>query len=339
LNAMKVSRLAWMFPVLLLCSADAQQSSAPIAKGAFDDLIPTNATTKRVSTAPDFATLKPVSALPDFATLKPISAPKPKLLTDDEFGISSQKTAPKILTDEEFGVTPPKPTNELSDAEVFGQPKELSDSDVGIGITPAIVASQQLQPLQRRLQSASEDDTAWQLRMDELNRESERLIEQQREELAQERQQQALEDIASQLRELRYQQEDEAMQQSLISPPPISVSPSVVVSPNSFDPDSLANPYGAGSPYKSDGLMNPYSQYGSPYSSKSWRNPYATDTPKLYDSQGNYRGKLSSNPYDPDSTANPYGRYGSPYSPDSINNPYGAGNPYDATPIYVVPSP
>lgn len=80
---------------------------------------------------------------------------------------------------------------------------------------------------------------------------------------------------------------------------------------NQFDPNCLSNPYGAGSPYKADGLMNPYSRYGSPYSNQSWRNPYATDAPKLYDSNGNYRGKLSSNPYDPDSTSNPYGRYGS----------------------------
>lgn len=84
--------------------------------------------------------------------------------------------------------------------------------------------------------------------------------------------------------------------------------------------------------------MNPYSQNGSQYSNKSWTNPYATDAPKLYDSQGNYRGKLSTNPYDPDSTSNPYGRYGSKYSPDSINNPYGAGNPYSSDPIYVIPS-
>ena len=105
-----------------------------------------------------------------------------------------------------------------------------------------------------------------------------------------------------------------------------------------YDLNCLNNPYGAGSPYKANGLMNPYSQYGSPYSNKSWTNPYATDAPKLYDSQGNYRGRLSANPYDPDSTSNPYGRYGSPYSPDSINNPYGAGNPYSGNPIYVEPS-
>jgi hypothetical protein len=93
-----------------------------------------------------------------------------------------------------------------------------------------------------------------------------------------------------------------------------------------YGPECLDNPYGAGSPYKADGLMNPYSQYGSEYSNKSWRNPYATDAPKIHDRQGNYKGKLSSNPYDPDSTSNPYGRYGSPYSPDSINNNFGASN-------------
>jgi hypothetical protein len=105
-----------------------------------------------------------------------------------------------------------------------------------------------------------------------------------------------------------------------------------------YDPRCLNNPYGAGSPYKADGLMNPYSSSGSPYSSKSWTNPYATDAPKLYDSQGQYRGQLSTNPYAPDSTSNPYGRYGSPYSPDSLNNPYGAGNPYNPKPLWVVPS-
>jgi hypothetical protein len=93
-----------------------------------------------------------------------------------------------------------------------------------------------------------------------------------------------------------------------------------------YDPRCLSNPYGAGSPYKADGLMNPYSRYGSPHSSQSWTNPYATDAPKLY-RDGQYRGRWCANPYDPDSLSNPYGRYGNPYSPDSLNNPYGAGNP------------
>lgn len=74
--------------------------------------------------------------------------------------------------------------------------------------------------------------------------------------------------------------------------------------------------------------INKYNAYGSEYSNRSTTNPYATKAPKLYDSEGNYRGRLSSNPYDPDSVSNPYGKYGSKYSPDSINNPYGAGSKY-----------
>jgi hypothetical protein len=88
-----------------------------------------------------------------------------------------------------------------------------------------------------------------------------------------------------------------------------------------YDPRCVNNPYGTGSPYKPDGLMNPY---GSPYSNKLHTNPYATDAPKLVDDQSNYR--------------DPYGHYGNPYSLDSIKNPYGAGNPDSPNPIYVVPS-
>lgn len=105
-----------------------------------------------------------------------------------------------------------------------------------------------------------------------------------------------------------------------------------------FDPRCLNNPFGAGSPFKPDGLMNPYSPYGSPFSNKSWTNPFATDAPRLYDGDGKYLGRLSANPFDPDSVSNPFGRYGSPFSPESIRNPYGAGNPFNQKPIYVVPS-
>lgn len=99
-------------------------------------------------------------------------------------------------------------------------------------------------------------------------------------------------------------------------------------SANQHSPNSSSNPNGAGSPYNANSINNPNGVYGSPYSSKSATNPYATDAPKLRDSDGNYRGRLSSNPYDADSTSNPYGRYGSPYSSESVNNPYGAGSPY-----------
>lgn len=105
-----------------------------------------------------------------------------------------------------------------------------------------------------------------------------------------------------------------------------------------YDPRCINNPYGAGNPYNPNSINNPYGPYGSPYSNKSARNPYAADAPKLYDSQGQYLGRLSTNPYHPDSVSNPYGRYGNPYSPESINNPYGGGNPYNPSPIYVVPS-
>ena len=59
-------------------------------------------------------------------------------------------------------------------------------------------------------------------------------------------------------------------------------------------------------------------------------NPYGSDSnsPRIYEPDGTFRGNLNSNRYDPDSIANPYGRYGSPYSPDSLNNPYGPGSPY-----------
>lgn len=58
-----------------------------------------------------------------------------------------------------------------------------------------------------------------------------------------------------------------------------------------YDYNCLNNPYGAGNPYKPDGLMNLYSRYGSPYSNDSWTNPYATNAPKLYGQNGNYRGR------------------------------------------------
>ena len=53
---------------------------------------------------------------------------------------------------------------------------------------------------------------------------------------------------------------------------------------NSYDPNSVSNPYGRyGSPYSPDSINNPYGQYGSPYSPNSVNNPYATgaDTPRV----------------------------------------------------------
>ena len=96
----------------------------------------------------------------------------------------------------------------------------------------------------------------------------------------------------------------------LLLPLPLSVNAEDLgeLSANPFNPASTSNPFGAGSPCKSDGLNNPFSPYGSPFSKQSTTNLFATDAPRLYDQQGNYHGKLSANPYCPDSTSNPYGR-------------------------------
>ena len=82
------------------------------------------------------------------------------------------------------------------------------------------------------------------------------------------------------------------------------------LSRNRYDPNSTANPYGAGSPYDPNSINNPYGRYGSKYSPDSANNLYATNAPKLYDSEGNYRG--------------PYGA-GNPYAPNGPTNPYGQG--------------
>ena len=118
----------------------------------------------------------------------------------------------------------------------------------------------------------------------------------------------------------------------LILPLPLSVQADYLgeLNANPFDFDSTANPFGAGSPFKPDGINNPFCPYGSPISNQSATNPFATDAPRLYDQQKNYRGKLSTNPYESDSTSNPFGRYGSPFFPDTINNPFGAGSPYSS---------
>jgi len=82
--------------------------------------------------------------------------------------------------------------------------------------------------------------------------------------------------------------------------------------------------------YMGNFTANPYLPPASPQPPGTFNNPYGNsfNSPKLYNSQGQFRGDLNANPYDPNSVSNPYGRYGSRYSPDSINNPYGAGSPY-----------
>jgi|SRR5271166_5882206 len=86
-------------------------------------------------------------------------------------------------------------------------------------------------------------------------------------------------------------------------------------SANPADPYSVDNSYGAGNPFDRNSIKNPIGRFGSPYSSYSTTNPYATHAPKLYDQDGNYRGRLSNNPNDPDSISNPNGPYYSPRGP------------------------
>ena len=76
---------------------------------------------------------------------------------------------------------------------------------------------------------------------------------------------------------------------------------------------------------------NPYAPRVEPQPRGTFTNPYGDggDSPRLYDSHGQFRGNLNTNRADPDSVANPYGRYGSRYSEDSINNRYGAGSRYN----------
>lgn len=101
------------------------------------------------------------------------------------------------------------------------------------------------------------------------------------------------------------------------------------LSANPMNPNSISNDLGPYGSLSATSPRNPIGIYGNPISNSSATNPIATDAPKLYDQQGNYRGKLSTNTLDPDSISNPIGRYGNPISPDSINNPIGAGNPLD----------
>ena len=52
------------------------------------------------------------------------------------------------------------------------------------------------------------------------------------------------------------------------------------LSANEFDPNSIANPFGAGSPYSSNSVTNELGIYGNPYSNQSAMNPCATEAPR-----------------------------------------------------------
>ena len=96
-----------------------------------------------------------------------------------------------------------------------------------------------------------------------------------------------------------------------------------------FDPNSLNNPFGAGSPYAPNSPNNPFGRYGSPFSPDGATNPFTNGGANIYNQDGEFRGKLNANRFDPNSIANPFGRYGSPFSPVSPNNPYSTDRYYN----------
>lgn len=70
---------------------------------------------------------------------------------------------------------------------------------------------------------------------------------------------------------------------------------------------------------------NPYLPKAPPQPANTFNYPYGnSSSPQLFNSQGQFRGKLNANPYDANSVANPFGQHGSRLSPYSINNPFGA---------------
>jgi hypothetical protein len=93
---------------------------------------------------------------------------------------------------------------------------------------------------------------------------------------------------------------------------------------------TLAVPFAAEAQYYGNLSVNPALPPALPQPPGTFDNPFGTSgtSPRLYDSQGNYRGNLNANQFDPNSVANPFGRYGSQFSPDSINNQFGAGSPF-----------
>lgn len=101
------------------------------------------------------------------------------------------------------------------------------------------------------------------------------------------------------------------------------------LSANELNPNSIFNDVGPNGNLAPTSPRNSIGVYGRPISPYSATNPLATEAPRLYDQEGNCRGKLSTNTLDPDSVSNPLGRYGSSLSPESLNNPLGAGNPLD----------
>ena len=99
------------------------------------------------------------------------------------------------------------------------------------------------------------------------------------------------------------------------------------LSANEFDPNSIADPFGAENPDDPNSITNEFElgPYGNPYSPSSATNFDAITAPRLYAQEGNDRGRLSVKPYNREWVSHPDGWYGNPYRADSLTNPYGQG--------------
>ncbi len=85
------------------------------------------------------------------------------------------------------------------------------------------------------------------------------------------------------------------------------------------------SPLPGGKAYNPVENLNPYTQPSESRASDGMKNPYLGHGQKVYDADGNYRGRANNNRYDPESI-NRYGQNSNPYAPGSLgvqtDNPY-----------------
>jgi|GEM_PF-4851551 len=85
------------------------------------------------------------------------------------------------------------------------------------------------------------------------------------------------------------------------------------------------SPLPGGTAYNPAANLNPYVQPSETRARESMSNPYLGNGQKVYDEDGNYRGRANNNRYDPESV-NRAGQSSNPYAPG--NNGAQSDNPY-----------
>lgn len=96
------------------------------------------------------------------------------------------------------------------------------------------------------------------------------------------------------------------------------------------------SPLPGGKAYNPVENLNPYVQSEQSGAPGSISNPYAGQGQKVYDGDGNYRGRLNSNIYDPESVQH-YGQNTNPYA-SGYTGDGAASNPYTKKNFTVSPS-